>query len=483
MATRRLLGLFDVASIVVGSIVGADIYIASAITAGLLGPFSLAIWLVAGIFAILIAFVFAECSSLVPRVGGPFAYVSAAFDDFWGFLAGWSLWIAEILALPVFTIAFVNYLEYLAPLDPLQEILVKGVFVFALTAVNIAGVKAAGLVNDALTLVKLVPLFIIVVAGFMTLTCNPGPFIDNYTPLAPLGLQSAGTALVLIFWAYVGFELATLPAGEVENPERVIPRAIVIGMGIVMAFYISTNFIVYGVVNWKDLAMTKTPLVLVGRTLLGSAGALLMTIGALFSVSGSNESGMIGTSRLSYAMAIDGLFPRIFARVHPVYQTPVTGIFVQGLVAFLLSLFSSIQGLISFSVFNLAFAFLLTCFACIVLQEGSISTAHRVVPLAGLFICFFLIVSSSLIDAVVGILVILAGIPLYVFFSPKEDIHHLKAMFLSEEAVFLRRIEQKERYLANFILMIHRLVHRRDMPVQENAVATADDHHAVERKK
>jgi len=97
--------------------------------------------------------------------------------------------------------------------------------------------------------------------------------------------------LVLIFWAYVGFELATLPADEVKTPERVIPKAIIIGMVIVMIFYLTTNFIVYGVVNWQDLAATKTPLVLVGMTLLGSAGALIMTVGALFSVSGSDKWG------------------------------------------------------------------------------------------------------------------------------------------------------------------------------------------------
>lgn len=462
MAVRKLLGLFDVSSIVVGSIVGADIYIASAITAGLLGPFSLVIWLVAGICAIVIAFVFAECSAMIPMVGGPFAYVSAAFDDFWGFLAGWSLWIAEMLALPVFTIAFVNYLEYLVPLAPMEEVFVKGMFVFSLTAVNIIGIRAAGRVNDCLTLVKLVPLFILITAGIMTMFRDPGIFLDNYIPFIPLGLHSVGAALVLIFWAYVGFELATLPASEVENPKKVIPKAIILGMGIVMVFYLSTNFIVYGAVNWQDLAATKTPLVLVGMTLLGSAGAILMTVGALFSVSGSNESGMIGTSRLSFAMAIDGLFPRIFARIHPAYQTPVAGILIQGIIAFVLSLFSSIPGLISFSVFNLAFTFLLTCFACIVLQEETAGTGRKVLPLAGVFICLFLIVSGTLVNVLLGVLIILAGIPLYIFFSPKEDIHHLKRLFLSEEAIFLRRIEQKERYLANFIQMIHRILHRHD---------------------
>jgi amino acid transporter len=451
--------LFDVSSIVVGSIVGADIYIASAITAGLIGPFSIVIWLIAGICATVIAFVFAECSSLVPKVGGPFAYISAAFDDFWGFLAGWSLWIAEMLALPVFTIAFVNYLEYLVPLTPMAEVLVKGLFVFSLTTINIIGIKAAGRVNDGLTLIKLVPLFILIAAGFMTLFSKPGLFMANYIPFAPLGLHSVGAALVLIFWAYVGFELATLPASEVENPKKVIPKAIILGMSIVMIFYLSTNFIVYGVVNWQDLAATKTPLILVGITLLGSAGALLMTVGALFSVSGSNESGMIGTSRLSYAMAIDGLFPRIFAKIHPVYQTPVAGIIIQAIIAFLLSLVSSIPGLITFSVFNLAFAFLLTCFACIVLQEESVSFGHKILPLIGVFICLFLIISGTLTNTILGILVILAGIPLYLFFSPKEDIHHLKNLFISEEAIFLRRIEHKNRYLANFIQIMYRIFH------------------------
>src|SRR5512136_19764 len=143
MAFKKELSLFDLTNIVVGSIVGADIYIASAITAGMLGPFSLVIWVIAGIFATIIALVFAYCSYYVPKVGGPFAFVSEAFDDFYGFLTGWSIWIAELLALPVFAIAFVRYLQYFIPLDFLQQVIVKGVFLFLLTYVNIRGVKAA----------------------------------------------------------------------------------------------------------------------------------------------------------------------------------------------------------------------------------------------------------------------------------------------------------------------------------------------------
>jgi amino acid transporter len=141
---KKELTFFDLTNIIVGSIVGADIYIASALTAGMIGPFSIIIWVVAGIFATIIALVFAYCSYYVPRVGGPFAFVSYAFDDFYGFLTGWSMWIAEILALPVFAIAFVQYLQYFYPLDFFQQIIVKGLFLFTLIFINIIGVKAAG---------------------------------------------------------------------------------------------------------------------------------------------------------------------------------------------------------------------------------------------------------------------------------------------------------------------------------------------------
>lgn len=107
---KRALGFFDVTNITIGSIIGADIYVASAITAGLVGPFALVVWAIAGLMAAVLALVFAYCSYHVPKVGGPFAYVSEAFNGFWGFLAGWSLWVAELIALPIFAIAFVNYL-------------------------------------------------------------------------------------------------------------------------------------------------------------------------------------------------------------------------------------------------------------------------------------------------------------------------------------------------------------------------------------
>ncbi|MGZ6416771.1 MAG: APC family permease [Bacteroidia bacterium] len=451
------LTFFDLTNIIVGSIVGADIYIASALTAGMIGPFSIIVWIIAGIMATIIALVFAYCSYYVPKVGGPFAFVSYAFDDFFGFLTGWSMWIAEILALPIFAIAFVQYLQYFFPLDFLQQTIVKGLFIFALTFINIVGVKAAGKLNDVLTVIKLIPLILLIFGGIFFFVFNPKALITNYIPLAPLGLSNFGTALVLIFWAYAGFELGTLPASEVKDPKKTIPKAIATGMMIVTVFYLSTNFVIYGTVKWSALATTSTPLVVVATVIFGAVGALIMAIGALLSVSGSDEAGVLTTARLSYAMSIDGLFPRIFSKISS-SGTPYMALLIHGIIAFTLSIFSGLYRLISFSVFNLAFSYMLTCLALIILKKRTEKDLYgqNILPWLGIGVCLYLIYSTSMFDKVVGAALTFFGILLYVFFSPKTDIRHLKELFISEENIFVMTMERKERFLANFIRLLHK---------------------------
>ncbi|MDD5419358.1 MAG: amino acid permease [Methanomicrobiaceae archaeon] len=453
----KKLTFFDLTNIVIGSIIGADVYVASGLAAGMIGPFAIVCWAVAGIFATIIALVFAYCSYFVPRVGGPFAYVSAAFDDFYGFLTGWSIWIAEMLALPVFAIAFVRYLQYFTPLDPVRQIAVQGAFVCTLTAVNVAGVRVAGRVNDVLTIIKLLPLVMLVAAGAVVFALNPAVLSAHYIPFIPFGLEHFGSALVIIFWAYAGFELGTLPAEEVENPDATIPKAIGTGMAIVAIFYLSTNFVVYGSVPSGDLAASPIPLVLAASVLLGSAGALIVSIGALVSVSGSNESNTLGTARLSFAMAAEGLFPKIFARIHPEYGTPYAALAIQGIIAFTLSAISEIPRLISFAVFSLSFAYLLTCLALLVLagDQDRKLRGQTALPVAGIAVCLYLLVSTPLFDLLSGAAVILAGIPLYVYFSPKTDIRHVKDLIVSEEAIVMRRLEQKNLFLARFVQLLH----------------------------
>ncbi|MGZ7048892.1 MAG: APC family permease, partial [Methanobacterium sp.] len=227
---KRKLSLFDVTNLVVGTIVGADIYIAASFGAGFLGPASLVAWVIAGLMAIVIALSFAECSSVLPRAGGPYIYAKEAFGDFIGFLAGWSLLIAGWTALAVFPLAFVAYLQYFYPNMPfIIQTVVKVIFVLFLAIINYVGAKDAGIANDILTIIKLIPIIILTIIGIGYFILNPNVLVSNYSPFLPLGFGGIGSAIVLVFWAYVGFELVTVPSDDIEDSKKNIPKAIVLG--------------------------------------------------------------------------------------------------------------------------------------------------------------------------------------------------------------------------------------------------------------
>jgi basic amino acid/polyamine antiporter, APA family len=449
-------------NIVIGAIVGSDIYIVPGLTAGLIGPFAIVIWILAGIVSMVLVMVFAYCSYYVPKVGGPFAFVSTAFDDFYGFIAGWSMAIAEIVALPVFAIVFTNYLSYFVNLPSLAVFPIRIAFVIILVAVNIVGVKAAGRVNDVLTLAKLTPLLIVIVLGIGSILINPS-LRTNYTPFMPNGLDNFGTALVLIFWAYAGFELGSLPSDEVENPKKNIPKAIITGMLIVVFFYVMTAVTVFGIVKTTDLANSPIPLVFVSIALLGSIGGTVTTVGALASVSGTDETEVLGTARLLYAMSRDQLLPKAFNKVHPRFQTPHIAIIIEGVIAVVLSLFSGIGQLISFAVFNLAVCYLLVCLSLPVLAKTGEHGLHgqRVLPWIGVGISLYLAYSTSLFDKAIGISLVLIGIPIYLYFSPRAKAEGHKHLFVSEAEVVSMNLQRRNKSLLAALGRLKARINRR----------------------
>ena len=457
MGLRRDLSYFDLMNIVIGAIVGSDIYIIPGITAGLIGPFAIVVWIVGGVVAMVLAMVFGYCAYYVPSVGGSYAYVSTAFNDFWGFVAGWSMCIAEIVALPVFAIVFASYLQYFVPLNGEAQFAVKTLFVVAFVAVNIRGVKAAGRLNDVLTLAKLTPLLLIILLGVGSLLFNP-KHLGNYSPFAPFGLGNFGTVMVLVFWAYAGFELGSLPSSEVVDPKKNVPRALITGMAIVVFFYVLTNVAVFGVVSSADLAKSAIPLVLASTALLGTAGAVITGVGALASVSGTDETEVLGTARLIYAMSADGLLPKSLGKVHARFKTPYVAILLEGAIALALSLFTGISQLISFAVFNLGVCYLLVCLALAVLKRSGEKglPGQSLLPWAGALVSLYLLYSTSLLDKVVGSVFVLFGVPVYLFFS-KTSPRELEGRLVSEDEVFARELERQHAFLANFVRMARAL--------------------------
>lgn len=257
-ALRRVLGPTDFTLLVVGAVVGADIYVVAGMGAKLLGPAQLAAWVVAGVLSAFIALAYIQCAAICPDVGGSYAYAHQAFGPFLGFVSGWALYLGEWIALPVFLITFINYLGYFAPsLTHLERIGIAFGLVLVNTVITIRGTRASGWVNDALTVAKLVPLAILVIFGVFAFLIDSAVAMRQTHPFAPLGWGQLGPAVVLIFWAYAGFELAVLPAGEVRDPRRTLPRGLLVGMGIVTLFYLLTSWSVVTAIP-SSVAPTST---------------------------------------------------------------------------------------------------------------------------------------------------------------------------------------------------------------------------------
>jgi basic amino acid/polyamine antiporter, APA family len=433
---QRELTFFDLTNITVGAIIGADIYIAAAITAGLMGPASLVVWAAAAIVATVLALMLAECARIVPDVGGPYAYVSHAFGKFPGFLAGWSMWIAELTAMPVFAIAFTSYLGYFVNLTSLETQALRVSFLLTLTAVNVVSVRVAGRFNDVF---------------YLGLHANL--LVENLTPVAPKGWSHFSTALVLVVWAYMGFELSTVPSGEVKDPGKTIPRALATGMLIVSVFYLVTNFVLYALVGYEELAVTSTPLIAGATVLFGSVGAAMMAAGAIVSVSGSDESDMMGASRLGYAMAAAGLLPHRLAAIHSRFRTPYAALMAQAALAIVLSFIDQLASLIAFAVFNLAFAFLLSSLSLFRLQRESrvTSVRERFLPIAGTILSAGLIVATSTTSKLEGVAVLLVGVLVYMLFSPREEMAEAMGILMRAEHVAAIKTRLRFRFLGGLV--------------------------------
>jgi amino acid transporter len=468
----RQLNTFDVTNLVVGSIIGADIYVAAALGARLVGPFSLVIWFIAGVMAIIIALSFSYCATMLPRTGGPYAYARETAGPFYGFLVGWALLLAEWFSLVVFPVAFVTYFLSLFPgLSPNMQILLKGIFIVTIFVTNTLGIRLAGRFNDILTIAKLSPLVLFAIVGIIYVFLKPGAVTANLSPFLSGSIRNFGQALVLIFWAYAGFELSTIPADEIREPEKTLPRAIVLGMFIVMVFYMVTNFIIVGVVDQKTLAASSAPLVTAARSVLSvypvlaTAGGLVIAFGAIISIMGADESGTIGTSRLVFALSVDGLLPHAFSRLHKSYRTPYIGLSAICITALIASMSGSLISLINAAVFLLSFAYLTTCISTILLANKYRDKAvhlkgKHIIPFIGIIFSAFLMTQVSIRQIAISLLLMAIGIPIYVFFSPQKELHDLKAAFLSNEAILSRAYNEGGRFLAFPVRVFKRAVYK-----------------------
>ena len=342
----RQLSAFGVWLLVINGIIGAGIFGLPAEAARLAGDFSPWVFVICAAVMLPVMLCFAELASHFDGTGGPVRYAGSVFGPFAGFQAGWAFYVARLTAFSANASLLVAAVGYFWPAADRPGVRLALLFVLCagLTAVTSIGTRRAMGSLGLLTLLKFLPLVSLVVYGLLRL---PDAMLAAVQVVPPPDAQ-LGAAVLLVFYAFVGFESGLVPAGEARDPRRDMPRALYWAIGVVALLYFALQTV--SVTVLPGLASTKRPLVEVSGALFGPAGALAMMAGMVASVGGNLAGALFSTPRVTYALARDGQLPAGFARGSPRFGTPAVSIAVFGAAGFLLAAAGSFVWLAGLSV-------------------------------------------------------------------------------------------------------------------------------------
>jgi len=441
-ALPRTIGFWSAVAIVVGSTIGSGIFRTPASVASRIpGPLPLiAVWVVAGIFALCGALTLAEVASILPRTGGFYAFLRDGWHRLLGFLFGWSqLVMVRAFALGAVAITFSEYflrvLGYdptVAPYDRVAHY-VAAVAIVITATFNIVGVRWGALVTNLTTLGKFAGLsFVIVVALLIGLPQTGG----HFTPAAPPGswaLGAFGLALVSCLWAYDGWGDLSYVAGEVQEPQRNLPRALIGGTLAVMGIYVLANVAYLAVLPVEQIRTSKLVAADVAQAVMGRPGAVLVSVTVMISTFGTLGAILLTTPRILFAMADDGLLFRKIAAVHPKYQTPHMAIGLVAALGAVFVLFFPFEALADAFVTAMIPFYALGVAAVFPLRRRGAVSAYRtpgypIVPLLFIASVAYLMINGlaapeSRKTTAIIFGVILAGIPFYYAIDRRRALH------------------------------------------------------------
>lgn len=371
----RAVRKWDVVALTVNGVIGAGIFGLPAVAFERLGVYSLAAFVFCGFAVALITLCFAEVSSRFRQTGGPYLYGRAAFGPLVGFQVGWTTWITRVTAFAANVNLLVSYLGFLVPAAQtgLGRALVITAIALGLTAVNVIGVRDTTKVGNILTFAKLTPLAVFVVAGVFYI--RPEAFA---APVAP-AFDQFSSGILLLLYAFVGFEMTAIPAGEMRDPGKDQPPGLMIGMAFIVSLYLLVQTVAIGTL--PGLAESTRPLADAAAAFLGPWGGGLIAAGAVISVLGNLTVVTLVSPRLLFAMGERRELPAWMASVHPSFRTPHMAIYFSMAVMLALALSGTFVYAATISVVARLFGYAVTCAAVPVLRRsGKAGPAAFLVP-------------------------------------------------------------------------------------------------------
>jgi amino acid transporter len=394
----RAIGRWSLVALVVNSIIGSGVFGLPSTVAALNGNISPYAVLAAGAGMTVIIGCFAEVASRFQEAGGPYLYARVAFGRLMGIQTAWMLWLGQVSAPAANANLFVVYLGEFFPhaKDPLPRAVILTVLVGLLTLVNICGVRAGAQVSNLFTAAKLVPLFAVIVMGLVVLQHHH--WIVATAPMASPSTSQWLKAMLLLVFAYGGFETALAPMSEAKNPRRDAPFALFTAVLLCTAIYALIQWVVIGVL--PDAMQSQRPLADVARIAVGSVGAALVAIGALISFYGYLSAKILAMPRVPFALAEQGDFPRAFAKVHRRFHTPYVSILVFAAMVWGLALIGDFKWNLTLSAVARLLYYGVGCAALPILRRKQPDGAMFRLPAGNLFAVLGLILCVILVTRV-----------------------------------------------------------------------------------
>jgi len=348
---------WDLVAITINGIIGAGIFGLPAKVFSLIGSYSLIAFVVCALVVTLIILCFAEVGSRFNETGGPYLYAREAFGPTTAFEIGWLMWLARLTAFAANCNLLINYIGYFWPqaTSAFWRTSIILLIVGVLATINVLGVRQAAIVSNCFTIGKLIPMVIFIAAGLFFL--SPQAYSLGPRPTTAAFSQS----VLLLIYAFTGFEMAAIPVGEVRDPQRHLPLALIIAIGVVAFLYILIQVVCVGTL--PELAQSQKPLADAGSRFLGTAGGAIISAGAIISITGNLNISMLSGSRIPFAMAEQQQLPSFIAKVHRRFFTPHVAILITAILMLLFTLKSSFVAALTISAIARLITYGATCAA------------------------------------------------------------------------------------------------------------------------
>jgi APA family basic amino acid/polyamine antiporter len=404
----------DLVAITINAVIGAGIFGLPGKLYALVGPYSLLACVVCAIFVSLVVLCFAEVGSRFRDTGGPYLYARATFGPAVGFQVGWLMWLARVSAFAANSNLLLSYLGGFGA--PVQEGLGRSLFitvlVVCLASINVLGIRNAAIVNHAFTIGKLAPIAIFVAVGLFAI-------VPSRLALGPLpSPASFSTAVLLLVYALTGFEMAAVPGGEMREPQKSLPRALLTAISMIALIYVLIQAVCIGVL--PELGVSARPLADASQSFMGTAGSKFIVLGIVVSILGNLHITMLAASRLPFAMAEQEQLPAVFGHTQRRFRSPDVAILATAVIMLAMALMGTFLGALTISTVARLFVYASTCAALPVLRARTSSPAAAFTVRGGIWIaagallaCAWLLIHSPFGELKPLLVAVIVGLILY----------------------------------------------------------------------